>query len=90
MELFKMYGYDCMFGGVDYLGRLMLVTLVPLLILFILALPFLATFIFKQHRRSDVFDQFSNSAMWVVYVMLSQKSMPVSCLTVLSSCSCKS
>ena len=71
-----MYGYDCMFGGVDYLGRLMLVTLVPLLILFVLALPFLATFIFKQHRRSDVFDQFSNSAMWVVYVCFLKSRCP--------------
>ena len=76
MELFKMHGYDCLFAGVDYLGRLMLVTLVPLLILFVLALPFLATFIFKQHRRSDVFDQFSNSAMWVVYVCFLKSRWP--------------
>ena len=76
MELFKMYGYDCMFGGVDYLGRLMLVTLVPLLILFVLALPFLATFFFKQHRRNDVFDQFLNSAMWVVYVCFLKSRCP--------------
>jgi len=35
MEIFKLYGYDCMFGGINYLGRLALVTTVPMLVVFV-------------------------------------------------------
>ena len=67
MEVFKLYGYDCMFGGLDYLSRLILVTTVPLLLIFLLSTPWLATFVgIHSHRRSKVFDQFTNSALWVV------------------------
>ena len=67
-----------MFGDVDYLGRLLLVTLVPLLIVLLFSVPLLLTFFFNQHRRSAVFDQFSNSTMWVIYLIY-----PLLCMTTL-------
>ena len=69
---------DCIFGGVDYLGRLLLVTLVPLLIVLLFSIPLLLTFFFNRHRRSAVFDQFSNSTMWVIYLIY-----PLLCMTTL-------
>ena len=67
-----------MFGDVDYLGRLLLVTLVPLLIVLLFSVPLLLTFFFNRHRRSAVFDQFSNSTMWVIYLIY-----PLLCMTTL-------
>ena len=69
MEIFKLYGYDCMFGGIDYLGRLALVTTVPMLVVFIFIVPWLASFFYQTHRRSLVFDTCANSVMWVIYLI---------------------
>ena len=70
MEVFKLYGYDCMFGGVDYLGRLLVVTTVPILVVFVFCSPWLVTFIgFRPERRSRVFDSCCNSVMWIVYLI---------------------
>ena len=69
MEIFKLYGYDCMFGGINYLGRLALVTTVPMLVVFIFIVPWLASFFYQKHRRSRVFDTCANSVMWVIYLI---------------------
>ena len=69
MEIFKLYGYDCMFGGIDYLGRLALVTTVPVLVVFVFIVPWLASFFYQKHRRSRVFDTCANSVMWVIYLI---------------------
>ena len=69
MEVFKLYGYDCMFGGVDYLGRLVLVTTVPLAVILFFSLPWMASYFYKQHRARQAASAFCNNALWVVYLI---------------------
>jgi len=83
MEIFKLYGYDCMFGGINYLGRLALVTTVPMLVVFIFTVPWLASFFYQKHRRSLVFDTCANSVMWVIYLIY-----PLLCLMTIQGFKC--
>ena len=83
MELFKLYGYDCMFGGLDYLQRLILVTVTPISVVFIFSLPWLASFFVYSHRRAKVFDRFCNVSMWIVYLIY-----PLLCLMTIRGFSC--
>ena len=83
MELFKLYGYDCMFGGLDYLQRLILVTVTPISVVFMFSLPWLASFFVYRHRRAKVFDRFCNVSMWVVYLIY-----PLLCLMTIRGFNC--
>ena len=83
MEIFKLYGYDCMFGGINYLGRLALVTTVPMLVVFIFTVPWLASFFYQKHRQSLVFDTCANSVMWVIYLVY-----PLLCLMTIQGFKC--
>ena len=83
MEIFKLYGYDCMFGGIDYLGRLLLVTTVPLIVVLIFILPWIASFHYQSHRRSRVFDTCANSVMWITYLIY-----PLLCLMTIQGFKC--
>ena len=69
LQVFKLYGYDCMFGGIDYLGRLLLVTMVPMAVILFFSSPWIASFFYKRHRRSRVFATFCNSSLWVIYLI---------------------
>ena len=50
-------------------GRLLLVTTVPMAVIFFFSTPWLASFFYMRHRRSRVFAQFSNSALWIIYLI---------------------
>ena len=84
MEIFKLHGYDCMFGDVSYLGRLILVTTVPLVIVFFFISPWIASFFFQKKRRSRVFDACANSVMWIIYLIY-----PLLCLMTIQGFKCK-
>jgi len=83
LEIFKLYGYDCMFGGINYLGRLILVTTVPLLVVFVFLSPWIASFFYQTHRRRRVFDTCANSVMWVIYLIY-----PLLCLMTIQGFKC--
>ena len=85
MELFKLYGYDCMFGGIDYLGRLLLVTTVPMAVILFFSAPWLVSFFYMRHRRSRVFSQFCCSALWVIYLIY-----PLLCFMTIQGFKCES
>ena len=61
MEIFKLYGYDCMFGGLNYLQRLIMITLLPLFVVFVFSWPWLASFFYNSQRRIRVFERFCNT-----------------------------
>lgn len=52
-----------------YTGRLLLVTTVPMAVVLFFSTPWLASFFYMRHRRSRVFAQFSNSSLWIIYLI---------------------
>ena len=68
LEIFKLPGYDCLFGGVNYFHRLIFVTCAPAVIILFFFCPVIVTFFHKSHLRKPVLDQFSSTSLWVLYV----------------------
>ena len=57
--------------------------MVPLLVILIFGLPYLASFFYNTHRRVEVFDELCNSAMWMIYLIY-----PLLCIMTIQGFSC--
>ena len=66
-------------------GRLLLVTTVPMAVILFFSTPWLASFFYMRHRRSRVFAQFSNSALWIIYLIY-----PLLCFMTIQGFKCES
>ena len=61
----------------------MLVTTVPLLVVLVFMLPWIASFFYRRHRRDRVFDACVNCIMWITYL-----SYPLLCFMTIQGFKC--
>ena len=84
MEIVSIPGYDCVFGDFTILQRLQMMTIAPVVLVFLIGCPFLVSQCgYRKSRRKVLLDRFYNSTLWLWYIIY-----PALCVTTLQNYPC--
>ena len=85
VEIYKLPGYDCVFGDYDTLQKLQITTTAPMALLILASFPLLVSqgLGYRRSRRKALLDNFWNFLLWLCYL-----TYPFLCVTCLQNYPC--